>query len=414
MRIAVVTRRFPALSETYTVRQIEGLLKCGHEVDIYAFKGRPQDLLQEDVIRLRLMERTRYLRAIPRERWARIWGALRILCSRDFRHRRLALNIWRYGCSALAARFFWLDRFPEDREYDVIHCQHAHSGVAAAWWRKAGVLHGKILTTFHGGDIVCDASKYARNGYELLFREGDGFTANSMFTANRAIAVGCPEEKIRVWPMGLDLMNYDFRERSMPVGGPVTLLTVSRFAKEKGIEFSIRACALLMRKRPNIEYRIIGDGPERGALEGLINELGLNDRVRLLGWKTEEALSAIYRDAHLFVCPSITDPIPEAQGVVLQEAQACGLPVVATRTGGIPESVVEGQSAFLVPEQDPDALADRIEYLLDRPDIWAEMGRAGRKYVESKFDMSLLTDRLVEIYRSLLHENQGARVGQDK
>jgi colanic acid/amylovoran biosynthesis glycosyltransferase len=387
------------------IRQIGGLLSRGHEVDIYAFKGDPTEAVQETVRSMGLLERTRYLKGVPEDRFARHMGAMRILCSPHFRHRRLALNVWRYGRGALASRIYWLNSAPKNGSYDVIHCQFAHNGVAAVWWRKAGFLSGKVVTTFHGADIACDARSYAKYGYERLFDEGDAFTANSRYTADRAVALGCPRARISVLPMGLDIEKYEFLERTSPGDRPVRLLTIARLTKQKGIEFAIRAMAMLVQSGRNVEYSIVGDGHDRPEFEHLIQELGLAGRVQLLGWKTEEQLRTVCRTAHLFILPSITGPNgqQEAQGVVFQEAQACGLPVVATRSGGIPESIVEGQSGFLVPEKDPEALAERIGYLLDHPEMWPEMGRAGRRYVESKFEIGGLTDRLVGIYESLLN-----------
>ena len=83
-------------------------------------------------------------------------------------------------------------------------------------------------------------------------------------------------------------------------------------------------------------------------------------------------------------------------------AQASGMPVIATRVGGIPETVRDGQSAFLVPPRDVDALADRLGHLIEHPELWPAMGRAGRAYVEGPYGIDKLNDRLVEIYRSVL------------
>jgi colanic acid/amylovoran biosynthesis glycosyltransferase len=92
----------------------------------------------------------------------------------------------------------------------------------------------------------------------------------------------------------------------------------------------------------------------------------------------------------------------EGQGVVLLEAQAYGLPVVATHHSAFPETVADDRSGFLVPERDVDALAERIIYLLEHPEIWPKMGRAGRAHVEANYDINKLNDRLVEIYQELL------------
>ncbi len=114
-------------------------------------------------------------------------------------------------------------------------------------------------------------------------------------------------------------------------------------------------------------------------------------------------VAELYRSSHLFLLPSVTagDGDMEGQGLVLQEAQAAGLPVVSTRHNGIPEGVRDGETGFLVPERDPAALAERLTYLVEHPEVWPAMGHAGRALVEAEFDIEILNDHLVDIYRSL-------------
>ena len=95
--------------------------------------------------------------------------------------------------------------------------------------------------------------------------------------------------------------------------------------------------------------------------------------------------------------------IKRGQGLVLLEAQAMGLPVISTLHNGIPDSVLDGQSGFFVPEKDINALAERLEYLIEHHELWPEIGRAGRRYVEENFDIHKLNDRLIKIYQQLLN-----------
>jgi len=108
------------------------------------------------------------------------------------------------------------------------------------------------------------------------------------------------------------------------------------------------------------------------------------------------------------LAPSITSQNGDQEGIptTLMEAMACGLPVLSTFHSGIPELVQDGQSGFLVPERDVEALAEKLEHLLNHQECWSEMGLAGRKFVEANHDINKLNDRLVEIYEQLL-ENAG-------
>ena len=124
--------------------------------------------------------------------------------------------------------------------------------------------------------------------------------------------------------------------------------------------------------------------------------------VSFHGALLREEVIALLGDAHLFVLPSlgmegqITGM--EGQGLVLQEAQAMGLPVIASRCCGIPEGVIEGETGLLCPEGNPEALADRIREMHQAHQRWPELGTRGRQLVERKFDIENLNDRLVEIY----------------
>jgi colanic acid/amylovoran biosynthesis glycosyltransferase len=167
----------------------------------------------------------------------------------------------------------------------------------------------------------------------------------------------------------------------------------------------VRAVAKVAENVPGLEYWIVGDanGPAAPRIRELIRELRMEDRIKILGTKTRQEVIEILGQCHLFVLASVTasDGDEEGQGLVLQEAQACGLPVIATRHNGFPESLVEGETGFLVPERDPEALAERILFLIHHADQWPRMGGAGRKFVESRFDSKLLNQQLLKLYRSL-------------
>jgi colanic acid/amylovoran biosynthesis glycosyltransferase len=175
--------------------------------------------------------------------------------------------------------------------------------------------------------------------------------------------------------------------------------------EKKGIEYSIRAIAKLVRTYPQIEYNIIGDGSLMESFQQLIRELALDRIVKLLGGKKQQEVIEILDKSHIFIAPSITaaDGDRDAPVNTLKEAMAMGLPVISTYHGGIPELVEHGISGFLVPERDADVIAEKISYLIEHPERWLEMGQAGRARVEEKYDMNKLNDELVSIYQQLLN-----------
>jgi colanic acid/amylovoran biosynthesis glycosyltransferase len=200
--------------------------------------------------------------------------------------------------------------------------------------------------------------------------------------------------------MGTDLAEFPFRERVLLADEVPNVLTIGRLTEKKGIETAIRAVGLLGDRGVLVRYRVIGDGPLRSHLEGIIRDLGLEDRVELLGARVREEVVVELTRAHLFVLPSVTtrDGDREGQGVVLQEAQAAGLPVIATDHNGLPEGFLPGVSGYLVPEYDANALADRLQALIENPKSWAQMGRSGRRFVEKEFDLASLVQQQLAIY----------------
>lgn len=212
-------------------------------------------------------------------------------------------------------------------------------------------------------------------------------------------------------PVGVNISEYAFKQRTIDVDLPIKIITVARLVEKKGIEYSIKAVAKAIQNHPNILYRIVGDGPLQKSLNLLISDLGLSHKIQLLGWKTQDQVRELYDDSHIFILSSVTSSNgdQEGQGLVLQEAQAMGLPVLSTLHNGFPDSVLDGKSAFLVPERNVDALTQKLNYLIEHPETWAEMGQMGRNFVEEHYDINKLNEQLVEIYQQLLNKLEEAK-----
>jgi len=128
----------------------------------------------------------------------------------------------------------------------------------------------------------------------------------------------------------------------------------------------------------------------------------LKNVVTLHGVRDGAFVRGLMRDAHLALLGSVSiEGDQEGQGLFLQEAQACGLPVIATQHGALPEGLLTGKSGFLVTERDIDAMAERITFLVAHPEVWPEIGRQGRRFVEARYDIRRLTEQLVGLYRDL-------------
>jgi glycosyltransferase involved in cell wall biosynthesis len=176
---------------------------------------------------------------------------------------------------------------------------------------------------------------------------------------------------------------------------PNRILTVARLVPGKGIDLLLDALARLERRGVPADAAIVGDGPDRRRLAARVQELGLDGRVRLLGPASQDRIRELYAGAAVFCLPSLSEGVP----VVLMEAMAMGLPVVATRITGVPELVEEDRSGFLVPPGRPDLLADALERALRAPAAERRaMGEAGRARVEADFSPARSAERLLELF----------------
>jgi colanic acid/amylovoran biosynthesis glycosyltransferase len=265
-------------------------------------------------------------------------------------------------------------------------------------------VKAKLVTTFHGNDLSAYIQKNPK-AYTRLFANGDLFLPISEQTKQKLQMLGCDPKKTAIHRMGVRMERFEYTPREIIKGEPTTILTIGRLVEKKGHEYAIRAFAKVAATRKGIRYLIVGDGPQRSLLETLAAELGVKDRIEFLGEINQDEAAELYRKSHIFLLPSVTAADGDQEGVpvVLMEAQATGLPVISTKHAGIPEVVEDGKTGYLVEEKDIDALAEKLEYLLEHPEQWPKMGEAGRKLVEEKYDSKKLNKELAGIYIRLLN-----------
>ena len=192
------------------------------------------------------------------------------------------------------------------------------------------------------------------------------------------------------------------RFRPLPNGrsGPLAIGTVGRLQTVKNQVLLIRACGQLRRQAPDLaaawQLRIVGDGPERQSLEAAIDAEGLQSIAGITGW--DDDVPASLRDLDVFVLPSLNEGISNT----ILEAMASGLPVVATAVGGNPELVADNETGFLIPGNDPAALAERLLRYLRTPALARAHGRAGRERVEREFSIQRMLQDYERMYRAVI------------
>ncbi len=258
------------------------------------------------------------------------------------------------------------------------------------------------VVSFHGADVLVDLDKPNYRAAALrMLASVDLALARSQSLIDALVALGCPPEKLRLHRTGIPLADFPFQPRTPPPNGEWRLLQACRLIEKKGLPTTLRAFAKFAARHPRARLTLAGEGHLEQPLRALAAELGVADRVHFPGFLTQPDLRRAYYDAHLFVHPSELGADGNQEGVPnsLLEAMAAGLPVFATRHGGIPEAVEHEVSGWLGPEGDADALAAA---LLKAAADWPAWGRAASEAVAEKFEQSAQVAKLESLYREAI------------
>jgi phosphatidyl-myo-inositol dimannoside synthase len=301
---------------------------------------------------------------------------------------------------------------------EFIWCGNIKPAAYPAKWtmERTGTPFGILL---HGGDLLIlqhqvHQSAIRRKTAAALLSSAAVLVANSEWTRDRCLTllseldIDATPDRVRVVPLGADheffrpgLDTREVRAR-YGLGEGRWLLSVARLSRHKGIDTALQALARLRSRYPDLRYAVVGTGEEQEALAAEARELGLADRVRFLTDVPDRDLPALYNTAEVYLGVSrLMEQRVEGFGISLAEASACGVPVVAGRSGGIPAAVREGETGLLVDADRPEAVAEALASLLDDAALRARLGAAGRRAVESHYNWDRVTRDLVRIGREL-------------
>ena len=287
---------------------------------------------------------------------------------------------------------------------DVIHAHYALPHAASAYLacavlggdRHPGTAVPKLVTTLHGTDITLvgsDASFLPLTQFSIT--ASDAVTAPSAWLAAATFeTLAIPATvQIDVIPNFVDAGRFSPgppSARAAPV-----LLHVSNFRPVKRVGDVVAVFAVLRAQRP-VRLRLVGDGPDRPRLEAEIAARGLSADVEFLGEQID--LPAVMRDADLFLLPSET----ESFGLAALEAMACGVPVIASAVGGLPEVIADGETGVLCPLGDVAAMAAAARRLLDDAPLRGRFSAAARRRADTQFRRDPTVDRYLDVYRRVL------------
>jgi len=277
----------------------------------------------------------------------------------------------------------------ERRGADLMHIYFGHTGVHLLpfiqCWDKP------CIVSFHGADVMLKAESpdYAVK-LRRVFDAVPLVLARSHSLERRLITLGCPPEKIRINRTGIPLGQFPMVRREAPREGQWRFLQACRLIPKKGLTTCLKAFAIFHRDNPKAELMIAGKGPLQPALELLAGQLGIAGRVHFTGFLSQENLLKLYHSCHIFLHPSEMPADENQEGIPnsILEAMATGMPVLATRHGGIPEAVEDGRCGALVDERDHEALAAEMIKVTRSPNFFSEMGVLASESVAAHFEQS--------------------------
>lgn len=288
----------------------------------------------------------------------------------------------------------------------VVHCARALPEGLAAWMASQAGGPAYICWS-HGEDLVT-----ARSSREFGFLTGRVLrraafaVANSRNTASLIAGFGVPDDRIKVIYPGVDATRFSpdvprtIRHELGLRDEHTVLLSVGRFQRRKGHDLAIRAVARLRESVPMLRYVVVGDGEDRHYLEGIVAACGVGDMVRMVGEVPADRLPGYYAAADAFLLPNrIEQGDIEGFGIVFLEAASTGLPVIAGRSGGVPEAVAEGTTGLLVSGTDEHELAQTIASLVADPCLRRSLGLAGRQRVLASFTWDRAAEAVTAMHR---------------
>lgn len=407
--ILVLAEHFPNAVQPWLLNWLIESIKRGNSVNIIA-KDVLGDAWQDQVYEYNLLNKVEYYSGRTLSKLIPMFSPYLLPFSKL--GQRAYIGLWKIirsgfsGIDTPKELMRAISRAPtlSGAQYDIIHSHTLGMSYEYLFLKK--VLNIPLVTSFHGLPPE-GVPMLAREKLIRVFNAGDLFLVNTGFSKRQLCYLGCDPKKITILPQGINLEHFPFRPKNYPIDGNVIILTVGRFDKEKGHIYAINAVSSLAKGGLLLEYRIVGTGPEKDVIAKAIKELDMNDHIKLFDSMVGEELVRQYMQAHIFILPSVHDKYGirgETQGVVIQEAQASGVIVIATKTGGIPECVIDGENAFLVTDCNSDAIADTIRFIIESPDNWHGWQVNSRRHIEKNYDIRMLGERLMNIYDSLISQ----------
>jgi glycosyltransferase involved in cell wall biosynthesis len=287
------------------------------------------------------------------------------------------------------------------KDMDIIHVQWPiPNGLGALFLKK---IYGiPYINTIYGEEVYLSKRYHTTFLLRNLIDNSTKSINISSGTLKACLDLGLGEDKFEIIPFGVNT-NF-FRPINTPKDENLfKILSVGYFIERKGFEYLIRAMSYVLRKHSNVKLTIVGSGPLEKKLKDLLKELKLEDKVKIIKNVSDQELLNLYNSSNLFVLPSIIDSQgnTEGLGLVLMEAMACGLPVIGSNVGGIPDIIKDGDTGLLVEEKDVDGLSRTILDLIKDEELRKRIALEGYNEVRRNFSWEKIAKSYLKVYNGV-------------
>lgn len=281
---------------------------------------------------------------------------------------------------------------------ELLHIHFGYHGAKMVGLKRK--LQLPMVCSFYGDDAY--AEEFAsRSHYEALFKLADKILVLGPSMKAKVVELGCSEEKVIIHHLGIGVDKIPYKKREH--GQRLKFLIASSFLEKKGVHIALNALAQIASEL-DFEVEIIGDGPLRSEIEGIITSSGLADRVKMHGYQSYGFLieAALRCDVFIQASQTTRDNRKEGTPMAIADVMATGMPVVSTEHSDIPELVMENSTGYLAKEGDVDSLVAKLRSLFQMKERLIEMGGNARKHVEHDFNVKNQAERLNKMYRKLV------------
>lgn len=394
-KVAYLMSRFPKISETFILYEILELERLGLEIEVYPLIHHHESISHPEAQAIveRMHWSPLFARAIMAAQWYWLRKRPQAYLQVWWRAIRGNIGVPNFLLRALAV-------VPQAAFY-ARHMQRLGVGHVHAHWATHPTLAAYVIQrltdvtysfTAHAHDIYADrpmlADKIREACFVVTISEYNRQFLQQLYGVEAA-------QKIVVIHCGIDPKVFQQRRSETP-NDRLTLICVARLEEQKGLPYLIEACAKLKAEGLDFCCQLVGEGNERSQLEQQIKDLGLTDNVILLGQQPRQRVHDLLSQATIMVLPCVTTRSGRQEGipVALMEALAMETPCISSRISGIPELIEDGRTGILVPERDPQALAEATLRLHHNPAWRKQLGLAGREKVLREFNLHTTTKAL--------------------